>query len=151
MAMFSMRHDFPSEWYRFMHPAIEGAEQVLRFTPGYERFPFFVHDRNVVVMKVEAFARCTEAPDYHLVVSYVNLDEETVTSTAITMAQSSTYGDLHKATIGVNDAGLILEELDIAAEMSLKLKRSSALDYTGLVTDPAEVEDVLLVVHYKLD
>ncbi|MEW6377337.1 MAG: hypothetical protein AB1502_16290, partial [Thermodesulfobacteriota bacterium] len=68
----------------------------------------------------------------------------------ITMPQNDSYGGLNKATINVNDAGLNLEELDITGEMSLKVKYNVAPDYTNLVTKPDEVEDIFLVVHYKL-
>jgi hypothetical protein len=100
-------------------------------------------------MKVELFARCKQAGDYHLVLSYINHDEDTVTSSQITMPQNDSYGGLNKATINVNDAGLNLEELDITGEMSLKMKYSTALDYTSLTTD--EVADIFVVFHYKLD
>ncbi len=36
MRMFSMRHEFPTEWHNFLHPATEGEEQVLSFTIGLE-------------------------------------------------------------------------------------------------------------------
>ena len=150
MRMFSMKHEFPTEWHKFLHPATEGAEQVLSFTIGKERFPFFAQDRAIVVMKIEVFAKCTQAGDYHMVLSYINFDEDPVTSSRITMPQNDTYGGLNKATIKVNDAGLNLEELDITGEMNLKVKRSTAPDYTSLVTEPGEVEDIFLVFHYKL-
>jgi hypothetical protein len=53
--------------------------------------------------------------------------------------------------IDSNAAGLNLEELDVSREIRLKLKRSTAADFTGLVTEPEEVEDIFFVVHYKLD
>lgn len=152
LRMFSMRHEFPTEWHKFLNPATAGGEQVLRFTTGKERFPFIAHDRVISVMKVEAFAKCTQAEDYHTILSYTDFDEDTVTSSEITMLQNDSYLGLNKATINViNDAGLSLEELDITGEMSLKLKRSAALDYTSLVTEPSEVEDIFLAVHYKLN
>lgn len=153
MRIFSMRHEFPTEWHKFLHPAIEGAEQVLSFTIGKERFPFLVQDRAIVVMKIEVFAKCTQAGDYHLVLSYISFDEDdedTVTSSVITMPQNDKYGGLNKTAINVNDAGLKLDELDITRAMSLKVKRSAAPDYTGLSTKPDEVKDILLVFHYKL-
>ena len=39
--------------------------------------------------------------------------------------------------------------LDIAKQLTLKLTRTP-LDYTNLTKDPPEVEDLYLVVHYKL-
>jgi hypothetical protein len=137
MRMFSMKHEFPTQWHKFLHPATEGAEQVLSFTIGKERFPFFAQDMDIVVMKIEAFAKCTQAGDYHMVLSYINFGEDPVTSSQITMPHNDSYGGLNKATINVNDVGLNLEELDITGEMSL-------------VTEPGEVEDMFLVFHYKL-
>ena len=147
MQMFGMKHEFPTEWHKFLHPASEGAEQLLNFTLGKERFPFFVQDRDVVVMKIEAFAKCAQVGSYHMILSYVNLDGDAVTSTQITMPQNTTYGGLNKATINVNDAGLNLEELDIEMGMSLKVNLSSP----SLGMDPDEVEDLFLVVHYKVN
>ncbi len=151
MRMFSMKHEFPTEWHKFLHPATEGAEQVLRFTSGKERFPFFAQDRDIVVMKIEVFAKCTQAKKYHLILSYIDSDENTVSSSQISMSQNNTYGGLNKATINANNAGLNLEELDITEEMSLKIKQSTSTNYKGLATKPDEVEDIFLVLHYKLD
>jgi len=78
-------------------------------------------------------------------------DEDPATSTAINLAQTLTYGDLHQATVGTNDAGLALDELDVEAPMSLKLKRRTAADFTSLATTPKEeVEDLFVVLSYKL-
>jgi hypothetical protein len=150
MSMFSMKHELPAEWHRFLYPAIESTEQVLNFTVGNNRFPFFTQDRDIIVMKIEVFARCTQAGDYHMVLSYINFDEDLVTSSQITMPHNDSYGGLHKATINVSDSGLYLEEQNITREMSMKVKHSTAPDYTGLVADPSEVEDIFLVFHYRL-
>ncbi len=151
MRMFSMKHEFPTEWHKFLHPATEGGKQVLRLTIGKERFPFFAQDRTIVVMRIDVFAKCTQAGDYHLLISYINHYGDTVTSSQITMPQNDTYGGLNKATIKVNDAGLNLEELDIKGEMNLKVKHYIAPYYTSLATKPDEVKDIFLVVHYKLE
>ena len=139
MRMFSMKHEFPTEWHRFLYPATEGAEQVLSFTIGKERFPFFAQDRVVVVMKIEVFAKCTQGGEYEMVLSYIN------GTSSITMPQNDTYGGLNKATINVDDA------LDITGEMNLKVKYNTAPDYTSLATEPGEVEDIFLVFHYKMN
>lgn len=145
MRMFGMKHEFPTEWHKFLHPATEDGEQVLRFTIGKERFPFIVQDRNILIEKIDVFAKCTRTGDYDLVLSYFG-DEDPIVSSPIAMPQSETYGKLNKATI----AELNLEELDVTKEMSLKVKFRTALDYASLGTGPDEVEDIFLVMHYKL-
>ena len=98
-------------------------------------------------MKIEVFAKCTQAGEYNMIVSYTNFEDDRVASPEyppdlITMPQNAGYGGLNKATINVNSAGLNLEELDVTKEMSLKVKRSEAMNYTGLGTSPDEIEDI---------
>jgi len=152
MRMFSMKQEFSTEWHKFLHPIPEGDEHVLSFTIGKERFPFFVQDSKIIVGKIEVFAKCNEVEgnpeveDFYTIFSYTNLDAGLVVSPEITMSQNSTYGELYAATVNMNDAGLTLDEL-----VSLKVKRNSAPDFTSLSTNPDEVDDIFLVVHYKLN
>jgi hypothetical protein len=75
-----------------------------------------------------------------------------VTSSEFNVPQNDAYGDINKATLDVNEAGLALDELDIAGAMTIKLKRGAAADYTALVTTPEdEVGDMYLVLSYKLE
>ena len=145
-----MKHEFSTEWHRFLHPATVGGEQILSFTLGKESFPFFTQDRDIVVMKLEIFARCSQAGDYKTTLSLTNLDDDVVISSEINMPPNETYGGLKKATLAVTAAGLNLDELNISGPMTLKLKFNTALDYRTLGTDPDEVEDLFLVFHYKL-
>jgi hypothetical protein len=150
MQMFSLKREFPTEWNRFLRPSTVGAEQILGFNIGKERLPFFVQDRDVVIEKVDLFARCTQATTYNARFSYVNQQGDTVTSTQINLPQNSAYGGLNSATLDATGAGLNLKEIDIAKALSLKLKRSTVTDYTKLTTNPDEAQDMFMVIHYKL-
>lgn len=138
MRMFSMKHEFPAEWHKFLHPADANADKVLKFTIGKERFPFFAHEKDIVVMKMDVFARCNLDGEYHMNLSYPNPTDGNFTSSQINMPENDKYGGLNKATINTTDAGLDLEKLDITKEMSLTLKHN-------------QVEDIYIVVHYKLN
>ncbi|HKO95843.1 MAG TPA: neuraminidase-like domain-containing protein [Pyrinomonadaceae bacterium] len=151
MRGFSMKHEFSTEWHRFLHPAIAGGEQVLGFTPGKESFPFFTHDRDIIVTKLEVLARCSRAGDYTMTLSMTDRDGLVVVSSEVNMPESETYGGLKKGTINTLGAGLNLEELDISRPMTLKLKFNTAGDFGSLATNPDEVEDLFLVFHCKLD
>lgn len=150
LRMFSLKQEFPTEWHQFFNPAAEDGEQIFSAILGKDRFPFFVQGRDVVVMKADVFAKCAQAGDYHLVFSNTNRDGDPVTSAQISVPQNNAYGGINKATINVNDAGLNLEELDIDGPLSLKLKHNSEGDYTALSSDPREIEDLFVVLHYKL-
>lgn len=150
MRMFSMKQEFSTEWHKFLSPPIEGAEQELNLVIGKERFPFFVQDRKVIVTKVEVFVKCAleERGEYvyDMILSYfMHDDEDPVITSDIAMPQSDAYGKLNKATIKVNDPGL-----DVTKEMSLKVKRNTAVDDTSLAAEPSELEDVFMVLHYFL-
>jgi hypothetical protein len=149
--MFSMTQEFPSEWYRFLHPAVAGADQILGFTLGKERFPFFVQGRTLVVEQIELFARCGKAVSYDALLSYTDHGGNPVASTKLTLPQVAKYGNLNHVTIGVNDAGVDQEELDVAGPMTIKLKESAVNDYKSLATNPEdEVTDLYVVFSYKL-
>lgn len=86
--LFSMKHELPSEWYRFLHPAAAGGTQILSFTLGKDRLPFFVDDRDLVIEKIELFAKCTDATSYDAVLSFVDRDGNPVESGNLTMPQN---------------------------------------------------------------
>ncbi len=149
--MFSARAEFPSEWHAFLRPAGEGDDQVLRFAIGTQRLLFLSRERDVVISRIELFARSTFAGTYTAVLSTIDGDGNVVQSDEFPMAPSPAYGWLNKATLDATDAGLDLEEADIAAEMTLKMKRPGAPDFASLATAPDEIKDLYIVVHYRLD
>jgi hypothetical protein len=146
--MFSARAEFASEWQAFLHPAAEGDDQGLRFAIGKRRLLFMARDRDVVISRIELLARSTHLGAYTAVVSTVDGDANVVVSDEFPMGPDPAYGGLNKATLDATDAGLDLEQVDIAGEMTLKLKRQGATDFASLPID--EIEDVYIVVHYRL-
>ena len=55
--LFSLRHDFPTEWARFKSGPATNAR--LSFTPRAERYPFWSVGRLEAVKRVDVFARAT--------------------------------------------------------------------------------------------
>jgi len=43
-----------------------------------------------------------------------------------------------------------LEDLDIEKEITIKIKENTVSDYASLTTNPDELYDLFLVIHYKL-
>ena len=149
--LFSMRHEFPTEWYKFLHPAAAGADQILAFTIGKARLPFLVGRRDVVVAQIDLLAKSNAGTDYHAVLSYVNDNNQTVTSTQVTVEQNNALGGLNRVGLLTNSAGMSLDQLDIDKAMTLKLKRAAINNYRSLVMNPQpELEDVFVVFHYRL-
>ena len=56
--MFSTRHEFPSEWYRFLNPGDEDPNQVLHIDLSRERFPFqFDLGKTIILRKISIYLK----------------------------------------------------------------------------------------------
>jgi hypothetical protein len=148
MRMFSMRHEFSTEWHRFLHPPVAGDDQVMKVTFRREHFPFFTRERNLDIRKVEILAKTSRTGDYHLMLTATGTENEVMESAEISMPESLTYGDMQKATLSESAADITVEDIHIFSELTMKLKHNSDSNYHSL--DDAEMEDLFVVVHYKL-
>jgi receptor-binding and translocation channel-forming TcA subunit of Tc toxin/ABC toxin-like protein/neuraminidase-like protein len=132
---FSARHEFPSEWYRFFHPASAADDQVLAMQIGADRFPFFAQDRTLVVDNIQLFARVTAANDYTAVLTDAN---------ALAVHFTLNAGNSYFAAPDVNNP----VNTFAAGDVSLTMRKASAQDDKSL--PEAEVEDLILLVAYHL-
>jgi len=147
LRMFNMKHEFPTEWHKFLHPESEGTEHALSFTIGKEKFPFFVQNSKVVVGKIDVFAKHTLEVEktYKMVLSYTKHDGNTFSSPepsendVITLVRSGRFGELNTATINVSEN----EEPDINRNITIR-------GFQNLATNPDEIEDMFVVFHYRL-
>jgi hypothetical protein len=56
MRMFSAKHEFPEDWYRFLHPAnLNAAGQSLALDLSRERFPYLFRGRTLMGSKIDLF------------------------------------------------------------------------------------------------
>ncbi|MFT4939454.1 MAG: hypothetical protein ACI88A_002496 [Paraglaciecola sp.] len=136
--LLNIRQDFPNEWHRFQNPPVENTEQILTLTIGKDRFPFFIQEREVKVITVDVFAKNSSGDDYQL-----ELSQNENNSGPIDMVRNpqSQYRNLHiAAQLRHESFSLKIEE-----QLNLKLDRSTADDFS-----PDEVEDLFLILHYKL-
>jgi Tc toxin complex TcA C-terminal TcB-binding domain len=148
MRMFSMRHEFSTEWYRFLNPLVAGDDQVIKLTLRKEHFPFFTRDRNVDVMQVDILAKTNRSGDYHLMMTSTDTGATVMTSTQISMPENATYANMQKATLTGVTANISVEDINAFAELTMKFKHSTDANYHSL--DDAEMQDVFMVIHYKL-
>ena len=50
---FSLRHEFPTDWYKFLHPAETASSQIMALPLTPERFPFQFRGRKIQITQVE--------------------------------------------------------------------------------------------------
>ena len=57
---FSMRHDFPTEFHRFLYPANNVASQALTLNLSQNYFPYMFRDRAISIDQVHLFVQATD-------------------------------------------------------------------------------------------
>jgi hypothetical protein len=55
--LFSVRHEFPTEWHRFLHPGSAADTQTLSLPLHKERFPFLFRGKRIDIDKVDLFVK----------------------------------------------------------------------------------------------
>jgi hypothetical protein len=141
----SVRHEFPSEWYRFLHPASRTTDDQVLSLKLLGRFPFAPPGKEVKLSRMELFCRFTNSDDYKAKLTPL-LDE----NTEITLRTDNALGGLHRSS-GSNGAEDLLDftgNEQPLSDWSLKLRRDVANinDYRSLQAD--EVEDILIICQY---
>lgn len=150
LRMFSLKHEFPTEWYRFLHPVAAGADQVFNVALKPDHFPFFTQGRSLVVQKMDVLLKSSKTGDYNLRISATNTDAEIKDSNPLTAPENAKFGNMQKVSIDGASGQLVLEYTDIFAPIAMKIKHSSKTVFTALGTNPDELEDVFVVLHYAL-
>jgi hypothetical protein len=78
MRLFSLRHEFPNEWFKFLNPG-GGADQEFVIELKPEHFPFFLRSRinTLKFSKLEVFIESTPLADYEMLQKITNADYDT--------------------------------------------------------------------------
>lgn len=153
--MFSMKHEFSTEFHKFLYPAVSGADQVLTLLLQKDHFPYFAKFRNIDVKKIEVLVKANREGDYKLVFTAMDTDDAAMNSDEISMPESSTYGNMQKATLAGTVAGVDVETINVLAPMTFKFRHSTdpvaaPQRYNFIDTDPEEINDLFVVLHYSL-
>lgn len=53
--LFSLKHEFPTEWYQFMYPAPSATNAVLAIPLSNERFPFQYRGKKITISQAQLF------------------------------------------------------------------------------------------------
>jgi hypothetical protein len=62
--LFSLKHEFPSEWYRFVHPAdVNATSRTLPIDLSYDRFPFQFRGKQIQIGQVDLFMAFEDRAD----------------------------------------------------------------------------------------
>lgn len=151
MRMFSLKHDFPTEWHKFLHPAIAGSEQKFALNLKQDHFPYLANGRSIAVKRIDFLVQSVKKGDYRLVLTWSDTKDKTdKASDELQVSENIGFGNMQMVTMTGKSKDLEVEKLRIYDPLSLKLKHTTAVDYSSLETNPDELGDVFMVVHYAL-
>lgn len=170
--LFSLKHEFPTEWYRFLHPVDAAATvQTLPLNLTVERFPFQFRGKPITVSKVDLFLKLKDvqppqsnqtlteiyaagAPETHLKLFLRSLGDGTligdlsllrgIPHTIINLAVAPIPALLH---LEVNETGdFSVSTIDLALRETVG---PTGATHQRLKVDA--IEDLWMVCHYSVN
>lgn len=151
LRMFNLRHEFPSQWHRFLHPTEPANGNIfeLEMSPGL--FPFRDQGNTLKINTLWLLARCTKSDNYEVVLTLPWATQPPAGTDKMTLAPVSQYGGLHfsqKDIAGFNIK--IVPTPAPAAKWQLQMSTSNGSNLgAGTTKDTKEVEDLFLVIGYE--
>lgn len=138
--LFSLRHEFPTEWYRLQSVADGNGDHVQTFVLDKQRFPFvFQGHRRITVQAIELFALPKDNTSPTLALTLTSPDGQPV----LLLADAKIGPLIHKkaaTSVEVRQPGASGTEADWTIKVS-KADVVSSLEST---------EDLLLLCHYSV-
>lgn len=150
--MFDLRHDFPSQWHRFLNPTIPANGNVIELEMSRDLFPVLDKGKTIKVNSIALLARCSNAGTYAMRVAppLPPPPPPPAGSDVMMLTRLNQYGGLHFSQEAVD--ALAIEFLPAGPPVTWKLKMTRP-GGGDLQVDPGtksmEVEDVLLVLGYE--
>jgi hypothetical protein len=116
--LFSLKHEFPTDWYKFLSPPGSAASQALTLALGIERFPFLYRGRTIKITRVDLYLRFKDIYDsstYRLDPSNPTPLGDYAKGTALTMYVTPAPGTAAAAVATLQSAPSYLNGLPHAA------------------------------------
>lgn len=139
MRLFDFRHEFPTEWYKFLHPANPTDQQVLTINISPDRFPYFAQGNKVKITSIEWIAE-TQDP-----VDHIELKLLAASFSPIKLAQDNVFGAWMHGTVSSVNKTLPLT----ATPLTLNYPMTSNLPNSSPLTED-NCKNLLAIVHYQL-
>ena len=145
--MFSLKHEFPSEWHRFLHPEPGTENQMLVLGSLKDRLPFFANNQKVSSLTVQSVMLFT--PIKELTASLLrfqkaeDLDNVDAEPIPITLEQGAAINQLQQY-----EASDVNQNLNGFWALQVNLPVSEVNQPVPLTAD--QLQDAWLVIKYQL-
>ncbi|MEW8508357.1 MAG: neuraminidase-like domain-containing protein [Candidatus Thiodiazotropha sp.] len=135
--LLSARHQFPNEWHRFLHPAVDGSDQELLLDVRTEHYPFYAKSAtNLKVSKIDFVIEGQSSGDYHVEMALPGQPAEN-----FDVSKDANFNDVHHkehATPSLPNG---------KGQWSVKVRRASDGDFQSLPTD--NIDDLFMIVSFQ--
>jgi hypothetical protein len=150
LALFDLRQEFPSEWYRFLHPVNAANGNVLAFEMSPGLFPLRDKGKTLLVNTVALLARCADEGNYTVVMTPPLPEPPPPETNTFTLAPLNQYGGLHAAQKDTAALGVKVVPNAPPVKWQLAMTRpgGGALQQVP-ATKQMEVADVFLLLGYE--
>jgi hypothetical protein len=148
--LFSLRHEFPTEWNRFITQADSNGKHIQDFSFAKDRFPFFFQGRTIKISAVDLFGILKPQ------VNSVQLDNLKVTTPVtgsdsssaevLTLSDASSFGNLVHKTCTLQNAIEVktaMNQNDVKVNWHFEIPRDGSQNIDQL-------EDILVVCRYQI-
>lgn len=147
--MFSLRHEFPSQWHRFLHPQNPENGNLFELEMSPHRFHMLDLGKILNVNTIMVLARCRGDGNYSVLLTPPLPEPPPDGSNTFTLARVNQFGGLHFGQKDVSASDVQVVHTDTPLIWRLIMMRS---DGQHLQPDPTtgimEVEDIFLVLLY---
>ena len=139
MRLFSVRHEFPTAWYQFLHPANATDQQVLSLNVTPDRFPFFAQLGNIKVVSLDLVAdTANPVNNMELDIAAAVIGTQNLTADAVYgNYMHGNFGSVNKNVTGPN------------AAWTIRYPQAASLPNNSPLTE-GNLGDLILLVHYQI-
>ncbi|MGE5329988.1 MAG: neuraminidase-like domain-containing protein [Deltaproteobacteria bacterium] len=139
--MFSLKHEFPAQWHKFLNNDVEGEEKVLELSITKDMFPYLSKGKNIKINGMYIYAKCKGTNPY---VAWVSppLTENNGDAIPLTLVSGMHQGSLDVSAKSVN---LVTSQDNV---WKLKMKKGT-VDSSNPI-ESQDVEEIILVLKYNL-
>ena len=150
LRMFDLRHEFPTEWHRFLNPTNPANGNVFELEMVPRLFPSRDLNKTLKVNTIWLLARCSDAGSYKVVMTPPLPVPPPVGTDTLTLARVNQFGGLHFSLKDVAAQGIQIIPTDPPVKWNLNMTRPGG---GNLQEDPVkkimEVEGMILVLGYE--
>jgi hypothetical protein len=156
--LFSVRHEFPGDWYRFLHPADTAPSQALALDLAMERFPFLFRGLQLNIQAMKLFLKLKDGFAYvdgkALAFTFGKDGNPGISSTfklGGSPISTLAYAEALQGSVGSIGKWILTVLGSDAAKLDPTLQRTVTVNGLNFVhLNPDAIEDVWIICQYSL-